>query len=164
VFKLADEEAMVFAHVHANKNIGDFRPNNRPQMFQGAVGMPMGLFTTWAINWLQRVFGDIEAGRMGATFWQWSMQHFMFGAQSFPGVETAMDTYMTSYDGKRNVMDSMDAMYGRTATDAFFQGTLATLTGVAFQSRANVSLPAIMSGESPMTAIPSLSVMNTLYQ
>ena len=163
-FGLQDEQAMLFAHTHANKIIGDFRPTNRPQMFQGAAGMPMGLFTTWAINWLQRVFGDIEAGRMGATFWQVGMQQFLFGAQSFPGVETAMDTYMTSYDGKRNVMDSMDAMYGRTATDTFFQGTLATLTGVAFQSRANVSLPAIMSGESPMTAIPSLSVMNTLYQ
>lgn len=163
-FKLDDEAAMIFGHVHANKIIGDFRPTNRPQMFQGAAGMPMGLFTTWAVNWLQRVFGDIEAGRLGATFWQVGMQQFMFGAESFPGVSTAMDTYMTSYDGKRNVADSMDAMYGRTATDAFFHGTLASLTGIAFQSRADVSLPAIMSGESPMTAIPSLSVMTTMVK
>ena len=163
-FGLQQEEAMLFAHVHANKIIGDFRPNNRPQMFQGAAGMPIGLFTTWAINWLQRVFGDLEAGRLGAVGWQAVVQQFMFGAESLPGVSTFIEKFTTSYDGKRNVTDSMDEMYGRDFTDWFLHGSLASMTGVAVQSRADVSLPAIMTGESLGTAVPSVSVMRTLYQ
>jgi len=160
--KLNDENAMLFAHGQANKAIADFRPTNRPQMFQGAAGMPFGLFTTWAINWLQRVFGDLEAGRLGATFWQTSMQGFFFGANSLPGVETFMETFMTSYDGKTNVQDVMDGAYGRSFTDAFFQGTIASMTGVALQSRANISIPAVFSGEPLSQAAPSLNVWTTL--
>lgn len=162
-FKLDDEAAMLFGHVHGNKIIGDFRPNNRPQMFQGAAGMPMGLFTTWAVNWLQRVFGDLEAGRLGAVGWQTAVQAFLFGAESMPGAAFFIEN-VTSHDGKRNVVDSIDARYGRTFTDYLMHGTLSNWTGMAINTRADVSLPSIMAGESPMTAIPSLSVMNTLYE
>ena len=163
-FQLAEEPAMLFAHTHANKVIGDFRPTNRPQMFQGAAGMPLGLFTTWAINWLQRVFGDVEAGRMGAVFWQGAMQQFLFGAQSFPGVQSFIDTFTTSYDGKSNVADSLDSMYGKEFTDWFLHGTLSSLTGVDFASRADVSMPALYAGEPLITAVPGVSVANTLAQ
>ena len=163
-FGLQEEAAMLFAHTHANKVIGDFRPTNRPQMFQGAAGMPLGLFTTWAVNWLQRVFGDIEAGRAGAVFWQSAVQQFLFGANSMPGVQSFVDTFTTTYDGKGNAMDAMDAMYGRQFTDWFFHGTLASMTGIGFGSRADVSLPAVFSGESLTTAVPGVSVMNTLGQ
>ncbi len=164
VFQLEDEPAMLFAHVQANQIIGDFRPTNRPQMFQGATGMPFGLFTTWAVNWLQRVFGDIEAGRAGAVFWQASVQNFLFGAESLPGVTSFIDTFLTSYDGTTNINDSMDAQFGTTATDAFMQGTLSSLTGVAVQSRADITAPNIFKGEGISQAIPAVGVMRTLMQ
>jgi len=161
-FQLEEEAAMLFAHTHANKIIGDFRPTNRPQMFQGAAGMPLGLFTTWAVNWLQRVFGDIEAGRMGATFWQAGVQQFLFGANSMPGVQSFVDTFTTTYDGRGNAVDAMDSMYGREFTDWFFNGTLASMTGISFASRADVSMPAVFSGESLTTAVPGVNVMTTI--
>lgn len=161
-FQLDEEAAMLFAHTHANKIIGDFRPTNRPQMFQGAAGMPLGLFTTWAINWLQRVFGDIEAGRAGAVFWQAAMQQFLFGANSMPGVQQFVETFTTTYDGRGNAVDALDNMYGREFTDWFMNGTLASLTGIGFGSRADVSMPAVFSGESLTTAVPGVNVMMTL--
>lgn len=160
--QLDDEAAMLFAHTHANKVIGDFRPTNRPQMFQGAAGMPLGLFSTWAINWLQRVFGDIEAGRMGATFWQAGMQQFLFGANSMPGVQNFMETFTASYDGKGNAADALESRYGEGFADWFLHGTLSSLTGVAFGSRADVSLPAVMTGESWGTAVPAFNLMATM--
>jgi hypothetical protein len=163
-FGLDDEAAMLFAHSHANQIVGDYRPTNRPQMFQGATGMPLGLFTTWAVNWLQRVFGDVEAGRAGAAFWQAGVQTFMFGAESLPGVSHFIDTFMTSYNGKENVVDAFDNRFGHTFSDAFFQGSLSSLTGIAIQSRADVTLPTVFSGAPLSQAIPGASVMSTLYE
>lgn len=162
--KLNEEAALLYAHTHANKIIADFRPTNRAQMFQGAAGMPLGLFTTWAMNWLQRVFGDIEASRVGATFWQAGMQQFLFGANSIPGVQNFVETFTTSYDGSGNVMDGMDAMYGRSFTDWFMHGTLSTATGIDFTSRGDVTMPAVFSGESLSTSVPGFNVMSTLGQ
>ena len=164
LLKLEEEAALLFAHIHANKVIADFRPTNRAQMFQGAAGMPLGLFTTWAMNWLQRVFGDVEAGRLGATFWQMGMQQFLFGANSIPGVQSFVETFAITYDGTGNAMDALDSMYGRTFTDWFMYGTLASLTGVDVASRGDVTMPAIFSGESLGTAVPGFNVMNTLGQ
>ncbi len=162
LLKLNEEAALLFAHTHANKIIADFRPTNRAQMFQGAVGMPLGLFTTWAMNWLQRVFGDIEAGRIGATFWQAGMQQFLFGANSIPGVQTFVDTFTTSYDGTGNVMDAIDSIAGRTFTDWLMYGTIASLTGIDVTSRGDVTMPAVFSGESLSTAVPGFNLMTTL--
>ncbi len=162
MLELSEEAALLYAHTHANKIIADFRPTNRAQMFQGAAGMPLGLFTTWAMNWLQRVFGDVEAGRIGATFWQASMQQMLFGANSIPGVQQFVETFTTTYDGTGNAVDALDAMYGRSFTDWFMYGTLSSATGIDFPSRGDVTMPAIFSGESLGTAVPGFNVMNTL--
>ena len=114
------------------------------------------------MNWLQRVFGDIEAGRIGETFWQAGMQQFIFGANSIPGVQTFVDTFTTTYDGTGNVMDAIDSIAGRTFTDWFMYGTIASLTGIDVTSRGDVTMPAVFSGESLSTAVPGFNLMNTL--
>ncbi len=162
MLELSEEAALLYAHTHANKIIADFRPTNRAQMFQGAAGMPLGLFTTWAMNWLQRVFGDVEAGRIGASFWQAGMQQMLFGANSIPGVQQFVETFTTTYDGTGNAVDALDSMYGRSFTDWFMYGTLSSVTGIDFPSRGDVTMPAIFSGESLGTAVPGFNVINTL--
>ena len=50
------------ANHFANLIIGDFSSTNRPRIFQGAAGMPLGLFQTFMWNYFQRMFSYIENG------------------------------------------------------------------------------------------------------
>lgn len=150
---LLEEDAILFAHKFANDVVGDYRAINRPQIFQGATGMPFSLFTTWAWNWMQRVYGDMEGGRLGALTMGAGLHFFAFGAESMPGYQPFMQTFTTSYDGKNNLTDTMRNAWGDTFVDYFLSGTLANAPklfgmqdGIALQSRMSVGIPALIQG------------------
>lgn len=139
--KLDHDAAMEFAHFQANKVIGDFRPNVRPQMFQGAAGMPFGLFTTFAWNYMQRVFSYVEKGDFNTFFYQMGLQSSFFGAKSLPGFNQYVDSFSSNYDGSENMVDRMQANLGTSLTDAVLFGGVGSLTGLAAYSRTEIGLP-----------------------
>lgn len=155
---LADEAAMAFAHKQANNVVGDYRIINKPQIFQGAPGMPMGLFTTWAWNYLQRVYGDLEGGRIGAVAMQGILQQLFFGAESMPGAETMIDLLTGSYDGKTNIVDKLDRSFGPIASDIIMSGSLASLSGIAVQARADITMPSVFTNAPWTQKMPALGV------
>ena len=144
------EDAILFAHKFANDVVGDYRAINRPQIFQGATGMPFSLFTTWMWNWLQRVYGDLEGGRLSAIAMQAGIQQFLFGAESLPGYNKAVEFFTTSYNGSMNFTDKLNNAFGTPATDFWMSGVLANVPklfmgdGMAIQTRAAVGIPAIV--------------------
>lgn len=173
--KMNKDASVLFAHNQANKNISDFRPINKPQMFQGSVGAPLGLFTTWVWNLMQRVYGDVERQAFTPAVWQYIMQHSLFGAGSLPGFESFVDVATTNYDGSENLITRMDRDVGTTATDYFMTGALGNLPkvfgladGIAVQSRADVTMPSIFqsvipgSGQPLTQALPAFGVMSDL--
>lgn len=139
--KLGDDAAMDFAHHMANRVIGDFRPNVRPQIFQGATGMPFGLFTTFAWNYLQRVFGYLEKGQFKSFANQMGLQASFFGAKSLPGFNQYVEHFTSNYDGTENLVDRMQNSFGSDFTDAFLFGTVGSLTGLATYTRTDIVLP-----------------------
>jgi len=146
--KLADEEAMFFAHNFGNKVIADFRPNNRPQMFQGAAGMPLGLFTTFMWNFMQRIASNVESRQYGALMTQAGTQFALFGANSLPGWDGFVKTFTDNYDGSVNFNDGFAARYGDDALETFNNGIISTVpklfgadTGIAVMSRAQIATP-----------------------
>lgn len=139
--KMNHESSMEFAHQMANQVIGDFRPNNRPQMFQGAAGMPFGLFTTFAWNYMQRVFGYVEKGDFKSFFRQMGLQTAFFGSKSLPGFNQYVDTFTENYDGTENMVDRLQNAYGTEMTDAFLFGSVGSLTGIAAYTRTDIRLP-----------------------
>lgn len=138
---LKQDAAMEFAHQMANRVIGDFRPNNRPQIFQGAAGMPFGLFTTFAWNYLQRVFGYVEKSQFRDFFRQQGLQAAFFGAKSLPGFNQYVDNFTSNYDGTENMVDRLQATYGSEATDAMLFGSVGTASGIAAYTRTDIRLP-----------------------
>src|SRR5690606_21294828 len=74
-----------FAHRFANQVIGDYRSVNKPVVFQGAAGMPLGLFQTYAWNYYQRMFSYIEAKDVRSAVTQFGMQAAIFGGVTVPG-------------------------------------------------------------------------------
>lgn len=157
---LQDKAAMTFAHSQANNVIADFRPSNRPVMFQGAAGMPLGLFTTYMWNYLQRLYGMVESRQTKALVSQVGLQTFLFGAQSVPGITQYIQRFTENYDGTENIVDRLHKSIGPYATEAFLNGSISTLTGVSVGARASVGLPTlatdVLTGEAGIHDIPAL--------
>lgn len=139
--KMKGDEAHEFAHQMANRTIGDFRPNNKPRIFQGATGAPFGLFTTFAYNYLQRVFGYLEKGQFDVFFQQMGLQASLFGAKSLPGFNQYVENFTSNYDGSETMVDRMRKSVGEEATEYLLFGGVGTLTGWAAYTRTDIRLP-----------------------
>lgn len=161
VYGLDDGAAMTFAHDWANKVIGDFRPSNRPLIFQGAAGMPLGLFTTFMWNYLHRITNILESGSKGAAVLQFGLQGALFGSDSVPGFQSYVQNFTQNYDGTENVVDRFNNAFGPEFSDVFFNGSVSTLLpraagmggGVSVGPRAAVGLP-LESGIDPTDVVP----------
>jgi hypothetical protein len=157
--------ARTFAHKQANNVVGDYRATNRPPIFQGATGMPFGLFTTWVWNFLQRFFGDFEGGRLGAASMQMGVQTFMFGLEGIPGMAPAIEMLTSSYDGRTNITDSLDRAYGPEVTNWALNGTISYFSGIGLQQRGAVTIPSVFTNpESLAEVAPGIRTVQTLMQ
>ena len=141
LLKLDDEAAMIFAHKQANNVIADFRPVNRPVVFQGAAGMPLGLFTTFMWNYLQRIYQAVETGSRGVLINQVGLQTMLFGAESVPGADLFLQKLSSNMDGDSNLADRLNTAMGQDAADALLNGSVASLTGVSIGPRVAIGLP-----------------------
>lgn len=161
---LRGKAAVHFAHKHTNAVVGDYRAMNKPQIFQGVAGMPFGLFSTWVWNFGQRVFGDLEGGRLGAVGMQLAMQQIMFGAESHPMSNVMLEHVTTNYDGTENIVDRLERVVGPDATNVIMNGTIAQMSGIGIQGRSSVTAPAMFRGELSQDLIPALGITSTLIQ
>ncbi len=164
-----EAQAMAFANKHANNTIADFRPTNRPLIFQGAAGMPLGLFTTYMWNFLQRIGGMVEAfgtggGRVAAI--QAGLQTSLWGAESLPGWQQYTETFLENYDGSVSVVDRLNKSMGSFGADVFLNGTVSNLPrlmgisdeGISIGPRASIGLP-FPSGINPVLSSPGVQLM-----
>lgn len=139
------ENRQIFAHRFANEIIGDYRAVNRPQVFQGAVGMPLGLFQTWTWNYYQRLFSYIENADWRAAATQLAMQASVFGAVTVPGYAAFNKMFTMAQDGVKTPVDAIQSAYGPNAADFILYGTISNIPkifggdGVALYSRGDVS-------------------------
>lgn len=84
--KFKDENnAYIFANNFVNQMIGNYAPNNKPAMFQGAVGLPLGTFQTYMFNFYRRMYENVETGNKAALMAQYAAQASIFGGRSVPG-------------------------------------------------------------------------------
>ena len=147
---LSKGNAMVFAHRFANDVIGDYRPNARPRIYQGAMGMPVGLFMTFMQNYYQRIFNYIENRQVKALVTQFATQASVFGAASVPGFQQFADFFYSNYDGTVNPVDGFDRHFGKDLSELMLYGSVSNLPklfgaddGIALYSRGDVNFARI---------------------
>jgi len=169
---VTDENTLhTFAHRFSNEVIGDYRSGNRPQVFQGAVGMPLGLFQTYMWNYYQRLFSYIENRNTRAIGTQLAMQASIFGGVTLPGYAAFSALWEGAYDGKDTPASMLQANYGKNTADMLMYGTISNLPklfasdGIAFYTRGDVS-PRVgaLAGDLTQTAVGGLysSVVGTV--
>lgn len=134
-----------FAHDIANKMIANYSPHNRPEIFQGAVGAPIGLYQSFMYNYWQRLFRYVETKDMRSLATQYAMQGGLFGAKTFPGFEQANALFFSQADGETSPYDGLINKFGQSAGDWLMAGSMSNLPklfgaeGVDLYSRGDVS-------------------------
>ena len=145
-----ENDAFMFAHKIMTEMIGDYRPSNKPQMFQGALGVPLGMFQTYMLNYYRRLYSYIERGDLRTLAVQYAMQASIYGAQTVPGFDVYANTFASNYDGTSNPIDNFRKTYGDQVGDWFMYGTLSNIPkflagpdgGIAFYPRGDVNFNA----------------------
>lgn len=115
-----------FAHDLANKMIANYSPHNRMEIFQGALGAPLGLFQSFIVNYYQRLFRYIETADYRALASQMTTQAGLFGVNSLPGWQQ-YNAFMTQDDGSGDPQSSIWRRFGGNAGDLIGHGLLSSL-------------------------------------
>jgi len=139
-------ERHMFAHNFANQVVGDYLALNRPQVFQGGVGLPLGLFQTYMFGYFQRVFRYIETGNKRALAIQAAMQGTVYGGATLPGFDTYTQMLMGSQDGALDPIESMHDRLGTGLTNVLLHGTISSVPklfgapdGISLYTRGDIS-------------------------
>lgn len=159
VLGITDREAQhAFAHDVANKMIANYDPKNRPAIFQGALGAPVGLFQSFIWNYYQRLFRYMETGDARAFATQYATQSALFGVTGVPGFNEVNKMFFDHSNGDNEPVDGIYQRWGQQGGDFLFGGILSNLPkllnllpgvegvgGVDLSSRgdANIRLPGL---------------------
>lgn len=121
------EARNTFAHDIANKMIANYSPENRPEIFQGAVGATLGLFQSFILNYYQRLFRYAETGDGAAFATQYATQGTLFGATSLTGWTQFNELFMDSTDGEEDPTSGVWRKFGDGAGDLLGSGVISNL-------------------------------------
>lgn len=83
--ELSDTGITIFARDFMDKTIGNYHAAQRPTMFQGTLGVAMGLFQTYMVTMAQSLYRHVELKNFKAIASTMLAQQTIFGAGSLPG-------------------------------------------------------------------------------
>lgn len=122
------DDQLVYAHDVANKVIANYDPRNRQEIFQGALGAPIGLFQSYVVNYYQRLFRMFETRDTKAMASQFVWQSAMFGIQSFgPFWSAANAMFFDRGEAMEDMTDSLENRLGTADADVIMHGVVANL-------------------------------------
>lgn len=169
-----DEDIIAFANRWTDRSVGNYSMRNKPLIFQGAVGMPLGSFQTYLWNFYSRLFQMVEHKQYRALGVQYGMQASMFGLQSVPGYDV-FSGIMTSVQGERdNPVDALNRMLlnqngqrdpatAYWTSDILQYGAVSWLSQMAFYSRGDSNISRVPTLMNPLDAA-SLSIIGRIAQ
>lgn len=165
---LTNEHALhAAANLFMENSVGNYRASNRPIVFQGAIGAPLGLFQTYMWNFYSKLFGFVENKNWRALATTYALQAGVFGASTVPGWQQMQDMYAHAYNGKNDIVDALDAKFGSQLTDLILHGSLSSLPrilgsdGIALYSRGDANIQRMPAFISPDNAAPWALATNT---
>lgn len=169
------EARHAFAHDVANKMIANYSPHNRPEIFQGALGAPIGLFQSFIINYYERLFRYVETKDYKSLVTQLASQAGLFGVTSLPGWQQFNSTFGRLSEGESDPESNIWRKFGGNAGDLIGHGVLSNIPklfggpAVDLFSRGDVSVRQLqiqdmdsISGVLNST-VPAINVVGKLY-
>jgi hypothetical protein len=120
---ISDAGIMTFARDFMDTAVGNYAAAQRPAIFQGTLGMAMGLFQTYMLTYAQNMYRQIENRQFKQLGKMMLAQSTIFGAASLPGFhpiseaigEHFSDNHFDLETGTFNALPNMQAsilLYG----------------------------------------------------
>lgn len=154
VLKFDDEHNLfIFASNAANEMIGNYNPRNKPGMFQGAVGLPLGAFQTYMSNYYRRMFGYLERKDWSTLATGYATQASLFGATSVPGWSAFNSTMFSNWDGSDNLQNRLDRHLSPGVSELLLHGSLSSIPGIF--GRPDLDIAFYPRGSADYTQIPA---------
>lgn len=162
------EARHAFAHDVANKMIANYSPQNRPEVFQGALGAPFGLFQSFVIGYYQRLMRYVETKNWQALGQQYAMQASLFGVTGVPGWQQA--TALLTDESGTTPEEGIYARLPASLASVIGHGTIANIPkifggeGVDVYSRGDVNprIPGLSTSGSWLDSVPGFAVANKM--
>ena len=140
------DDIATFGHELANKNIANYNPFNRPEIFQGGIGAPLGLFQSYMWNFGERMFRFIETKDARGAATQLVTQGALFGGAALPGYAAFTEIVGRTSDFTENPMDVAIERLPPGLRDVYLYGMASSLPklfgaeeGIAVSGRGDIS-------------------------
>lgn len=156
-----------FANTFASGVIGDYRSVNRPQVFQGAIGMPLGLFQTFIWNYHQKMFSYVENAQWRSLGVAFASQASIFGLGAVPGFHQFQQVFSSAQDGRINPVDALNNRLGPRLADGILYGSFSNIPqlwgdeGIALYSRGDVNITRLPAFVDPRNS-PVFNLFNNV--
>ena len=147
------DDQVAFAHSFTNDMIANYDPRNRPEIFQGWLGAPIGLFQSYVANYYGRMYKLLETENHKALASQAIWQTAVFGTQSFGPFWQGANKLFFDKGGvlTEDANESFEHRLGSTDADILMYGVVANLPklfggdGMSVYTRGdiNVRLPVL---------------------
>jgi hypothetical protein len=147
VFKVEDpRNRYLFAQHMVNETIGNYSPMNKPSIFQGTLGIPLGAFQTYMYNYYRRLFSYIENKDIRSLAVNAAGQASLFGIAGLPGWNSFNQFFGSSKMGDSNITNKLQTNLSPTASELLLHGTISSIPrifgadGIALYSRGSTDL------------------------
>ena len=138
--ELDDVGITVFARDFMDKALGNFHAAQRPVMFQGTLGVALGLFQTYMWTMGQSVYRHLEHGNYKAIGKAALLQSGIFGAGSMPGFDAVSNMIADKFsDDNIDLVTGTYRATGDAAADVILYGLPSNLGIGTFSTRGDIS-------------------------
>jgi hypothetical protein len=122
-----EKNAYIFANNFVNDMNGNYSPNNKPAMFSGAIGQPLGVFQTYMTNFYRRLFGYVETQNKAAILAQYAAQAGVFGGKSTPGYSLWNSTFQSNESGSSDFTSRVNSRFAPGVGELILNGSLSNI-------------------------------------
>lgn len=110
-------EAKSYINTFVNRTQVNLNATQRPLIFQGPVGMAMGLFQSYQFNLMQQLFRYAGDGAGKTAAYMMGMQGSMYGLNGLPGYQLLNESVIGQAAGNYEHKDITDSVYEAAGND-----------------------------------------------
>ena len=150
---------ITFARDFMDQAVGNYAAAQRPIMFQGTLGVAMGLFQTYMVTFAQDMYRLIENKNWKALAKTMLTQESIFGAKSLPGFDYVSETIGEHFsDQNFDLTTGLYRALPHKMADMILYGLPSNL-GVAVSTRGEVQprIPNVLG--QGMGALPAVNIL-----
>ena len=158
---LGEGGVMTFARNFMDEAIGNYAAAQRPAMFQGTVGMAMGLFQTYMLTMAQQIYRQVETRNWQALAKMMLTQQTIFGTASLPGFHPISELIGSHYsDDNYDITSSTFRAFDDKTSEMILYGLPSQLVGIT--TRGDIQ-PRVPLAEGVSSLLPSINILTQSF-